>query len=72
MKIEFELSGRKVVAIVIGALVLWFAGWQMTRLVQTSEGRVMPKRGNVPQVASFPGSEVVNDEKVVEIHLMRH
>jgi cytochrome c-type biogenesis protein CcmH/NrfG len=69
MKIEFELSGRKVVAIVIGALVLWFAGWQMTRLVQTSEGRVMPKRGNVPQVASFPGSEVVNDEKVVEVSL---
>lgn len=68
MKIEFELSGRKVIAIVIGAAVLWFGGWQMTRLVQSSEGRVMPKRGTMSQAGSFPRKDTTGEE-VIEVSL---
>jgi len=68
MKVEFELSGRRVIAVVIGATVLWFGGWQMTRFVQTSEGRVMPKRGNIAQEAGFSGI-TPSKNGVVEVSL---
>jgi tetratricopeptide (TPR) repeat protein len=68
MKIEFELSGRRVIAIMIGAAVLWFGGWQMTRLVQSSEGRVMPKRGNISPVGGFSDGASIRDQ-VVEVSL---
>jgi len=69
MKIEFELSGRKVIAIIIGASALWFGGWQMTRLVQDSEGRVTPKRGNISSTTASSSSEMDSQAKNVQVSL---
>lgn len=69
MKVEFELSGRKIITIIIGATILWFGGWQMTRFVQGSEGRVMPKRGNISQAPGFSGGAFPGGDQVVDVSL---